>query len=154
MAHYLAPQPPGFGLPTFFNVDGVAGAAPAQNKREDVLLAQFAFMVMADAPTTDTDPAVLAAAKAVKLTGVTDAATVNAIRSLQADQKTVNPGTVVDGRVSPARAGYAYGSGQWTIVNLNDSMQHRFLDVWPRIDKIPTRPPELKEMVKRVLVGT
>jgi hypothetical protein len=149
----MAPKPPGFDLPTFFNVDGVVGAAPAQNTREDVLLIQFAFKVMADTPLAESNSGVLAAARQVKLTGVADAATVAAIRSLQADQKTVNPGTVVDGRVSPAKSGYAYGGGLWTIINLNNSIQHRHLDVWPRIDKVPSCPPELKDMVKRVLVG-
>ena len=49
MAHLLAPQQSKPTLPVFFNVDGVVGAAPAVNNREDVLLVQFAFTVMAGA---------------------------------------------------------------------------------------------------------
>jgi hypothetical protein len=59
---------------------------------------------------------------------------------------------VVDGRVSPAKGGYYYGA-LWTIVLLNKSVQSRHPEVWPRFDKLSNCPAELKEMVKRTLVG-
>src|ERR1700752_2576434 len=79
VAHLFAPQPGLTELPVFFNVDGVVGAPPAQNKREDVLLVQFIFETIAKNPVATTGPEVLAAAKAVQVTGNVDAATVNAI---------------------------------------------------------------------------
>jgi hypothetical protein len=41
----------------------------------------------------------------------------------------------------------------WTIVILNNSMQESFVDIWPRIDKIPGCPAELKQMVMRQVAG-
>ena len=154
MAHFLAPQPPDPQLPVFFNVDGAVGAAPAQNKREDVLLVQFVFYLIAKSPSPTIAPALLAAAQAVQLTGMADAATIKAIRVHQESKRQELPETVVDGRVSPAMGGgYSYGSGLWTITFLNNSVRNRHLDIWPRIDKIPGCPDELKQMVKRTVVG-
>jgi hypothetical protein len=153
MAHLFAPRPLNPELPMFFNVDGVVGAPPAQNKREDVVLVQFAFKLIADFPIATTNPEVLVAAKAVKITGTVDAATINAIRASQSGRAKDNPAKVVDGRVSPAKGGYSYGGAFWTIVRLNDSMQERLMDIWPRIDKLPSCPAELKTMVMREVVG-
>ena len=86
MAHLLAPPVYNSALPIFFNVDGVVGDSPARNLREDVLLVQFAFKVAADnaaTPTTDVEELMVAAAKAVPVTGSIDAATIKAIRTLQ-----------------------------------------------------------------------
>ncbi|MCE9530458.1 MAG: peptidoglycan-binding protein [Planctomycetes bacterium] len=153
MAHLVAPIPTVDELPCFFNVDAVVGAAPASNLREDVLLVQFAFKVIADSPRPSTRPEVLAAAKAVTVDGVVGPATINAIRVLQQKNKEFNSGTVVDGRVSPAKGTYSFGPALWTIIFLNDAIQDRFLNVWPRIDLIPSCPEELKRMVMRTVVG-
>ncbi|MDH3378526.1 MAG: hypothetical protein OEQ39_16425 [Gammaproteobacteria bacterium] len=155
MAIFSAPKPPHPQLPVIFNVSGVVGAAPAKNLREDVLLVQFAFKVIADLPPRTESPEVAAAAKAVKLTGIADTATINAIRALQqfrADSKH-NPSKVVDGRVSPARGGYNYGAAIWTIANLNNMVKNRAFDIWPRIDKIPGCPVELRQLVSREVTG-
>jgi len=106
MAHLLAPQPSHPSMPVFFNVDGVVGAAPAQNEREDVLLVQFILRVIAKSPDAMTEPQLQGA---VRVTGMIDPATINAIRALQTGFKKEMPGQVVDGRVSPARGGYTYG---------------------------------------------
>src|SRR5262245_15761533 len=136
MAHLLAPQPPHKELPVFFNVDGVVGAPPAENKREDVLLVQFIFTVIASSPEATTEPELVAAAKAVRVTGGIDPATINAIRAMQDSFKKEFPGQVADGRVSPAKDTYSYGSAKWIIAHLNNSLQNRHVNVWPRIDKI------------------
>jgi hypothetical protein len=151
MAHLFAPKIPDPELPVMFNVDGVVGANPAQNLREDVLLVQFAFEILGKEPLPTTPPEVLAAAKAVRPTGMIDKATINAIFVLQGALG--NPATVVDGRVSPVKGGYSYGSAMWTIVHLNNFMQNRHVDVWPRIDKIQGCPSELKQMVIRTVAG-
>ncbi len=154
MASLFAPQPPHFTLPVFFNVDQVVGAAPATNNREDVLLVQFYLKFCGQTPTATTPPVLTEAMKKVRVTGSMDPATINAIQTLQSERKraTQNPTKIVDGRVSPAR-GYKYGSANWTIAVLNDMVQNRKTDVWPRIDKIPGCPPELTQMVFRTLVG-
>ena len=151
MAHLIAPQPSHIELPVFFNVDGVVGATPAQNNREDVLFVQFCFHVIANNPISTTSPAVLAAAKQVQLTGTVDSATITAIRVIQ--QNSGNKNSVVDGRVSPAKGTYTYGAATWTIAHLNNSLQERHVDIWPRIDKIPGCPGELVQMVMRTVAG-
>jgi hypothetical protein len=154
MAHLLAPQQSKPTLPVFFNVDGVVGAAPAVNNREDVLLVQFAFTVMAGNRLPGTSEAFYQAACAVKMTGTIDQATINAITAMQMEVKKRYPQTIVDGRVSPSKGSYGYGAGGgMAITSINESVQHRNVDVWPRIDKIPGCPPELKQMVVRTVQG-
>lgn len=154
MAHMLAPLQTNPELPVFYNVDDVVGAAPAMNRREDVLLVQFIFKALGDKPSDNMTGEEIAKVKAVTVNGICDAATIEAIRMVQKKKKGGNPATVVDGRVSPARSGYTYsGNAAWTIAVLNNLLQDRNTDVWPRIDLIKDCPQELKEMVKRQVVG-
>lgn len=154
MAHLLAPQNSFPTLPVFFNVDNVVGAMPATNLREDVLFVQFAFVVIASSPSPIASPEFKAAVAAVKMTGVADAVTINAITAAQKESNRLGSSNVVDGRVSPAKGGYSYGGTLWTIVHLNESVQGRHIEIWPRIDLIPGCPSELKTMVVRTVQGT
>lgn len=149
MAYLFAPQPSDVKLPVFFNVDGVVGANPAQNTREDVLFVQFVFHLIAREPSPSTSPSLLAASKAVKVTGVIDQPTIGAILAFQQS----NPPLATDGRVSPAKVGYSYGPAFFTIALLNRSLRNRRPDIWPRIDRMPLCPGELKEMVVRTVAG-
>jgi len=151
MAHLFVPTPTLEDLPVFFNVDAVVGAQPAKNNREDVLLVQFAFNVIANNPVSTTKPEFLAACKQVKVTGIIDNETVSAIRVMQLKQS--HPGSIADGRVSPAKAGLSYGQAFYSIAILMNSLQNRNVDVWPRIDKIPGCPAELAAMVQRTVAG-
>jgi hypothetical protein len=148
MAYLFAPRPSFKELPVFYNVEGAVGAQPAMNQREDVLLVQFILSFIAKTPKPTYSQAMIAACNAVQLTGVADEATITAIREYQK----LTPGWTVDGRVSPAK-GYSYSGTMFAIVGLNDGLQNRAIDVWPRIDKIPGCPPELAQMVKRAVVG-
>ena len=140
MAHLLAPLETNAELPVFFNVSGVVGSTPAENKREDVMLVQFLFKMIADRPPANMTPEHRAIMRAVNVTGICDDATVEAIRLVQTKKKAVNPGIIVDGRVSSAKGSYAYsGGGTWTIAIINDLALGC--------------PPELKDMVRRQVVG-
>jgi hypothetical protein len=150
MAHLFAPQPSLENLPVFYNVDGAVGAQPAENRREDVLLVQFMLETIGRQPRSVTPPAAVEACKKVKATGVIDDATINAIRVFQ---KTDSHPATFDGRVSPARGGYGYGPAAFVIANLNNALQDRNVELWPRIDMIPNFPPELKDMVIRTVRG-
>jgi hypothetical protein len=153
MAYFYAPRPAGPDMPAFFNVNGVVGASPAQNHREDVLLVQFAFNLIRLRPLGTTTPAVLAAAKAVRMTGTIDTETVAAIRAVQENLKAKHPGEIVDGRVRPADGGVSVGKAVWAVRHLNGTIQTRFGDVWPRLDKIPGCPSEIQQMVRREVLG-
>jgi hypothetical protein len=154
MAHILAPKPADPALPVVFNVDGVVGAAPAMNLIEDVFLVQFAFNMIGEFPGSATPPDVVQASQLVVVNGIVDDETIAAIQTMQESmKKTESAAQVVDGRVSPAR-GYRYGAPVWTIIRLNNALQNRSRGFWPRIDKIPSCPGQLKEMVARVLVGS
>ncbi|MER3415799.1 MAG: hypothetical protein C4297_06250 [Gemmataceae bacterium] len=154
MAHIEMSKPRDEFLPVFYNVDGVVGAPPADNKREDVLLVQFFIVLIGRSPTPDIPPNVAAAFKAVQLTGVADAQTIAAIKAFQESNRQKRPNVVVDGRASPAKPGVAYAPGAaWTIVHLNLESKILHPDVWPRIDKIQGCPDDLKKMVERETVG-
>ena len=61
-------------------------------------------------------------------------------------------GTVVDGRISPARGGgISYGSANWLIAIINASVRKDFPQVWPRIDLLPDCPAALKPLIKNML---
>lgn len=152
MAFLCAPQPSRIELPVFYNVQGVVGAAPAQNLPEDVLFVQFAFETMGKRPVATSTPEFIEACKKVRVTGTIDKETIDAIRVFQTKHSTAN--AIVDGRVSPASSGYFYGpAGVYAIVAINDALQNRFIDIWPRIDKIPGCPAALSEMVIRTVAG-
>jgi hypothetical protein len=152
MAHLVARSEP--AIPVYYNIDGAVGAAPAANHREDVLLVQFAFAAMAASPMPDTTMEFYRAICEVRPTGTIDQATINAIKALQIEVKKVKPDTMVNGRVSPANVNCCGGGSAFTIKSLNESVQHGHIDLWPRIDKIPGCPLELKQMVVRTVQGT
>jgi hypothetical protein len=154
MAHILAPQSSDETIPVFYNVNGVVGAPPASNIREDVLLVQF-FINDTGKKGFTTAPELRKVLQAVRLSGAIDAATINAIEAWQKNLRVrhPNPGQVIDKRVSPAKGAYFYGPGMWTIVDMNRHVRAFNLSQWPRIDLIDGCPEELKQMVMRVLVG-
>lgn len=153
MAHLLTPKPAHAALPVFFNVDGVVGERPAENRQEDVFLVQFLINLVGSTPTAKTEPELVAAFRRVSVTGTIDQATIDAIRAYQQIRRnTDGPSQVVDGRISPAR-GYQFGSALYTIVLFNDMVQNRNTDIWPRIDKLPNCPGPLRTMVEREVVG-
>jgi hypothetical protein len=149
MAHFFVPLPHDLELPTCFNVDGVVGAAPAQNMREDVLLVQFLFRTWGFQPGSRA-PAARSLARSVTPTGTIDPVTIDTIFAFQ--RSDLMPGATVDGRVSVAK-GQNYGTAIYTIVQLNSLVQDRNLAIWPRIDGIPGCPAELVAMVRRTVVG-
>ena len=148
MAHLVASKRSSSNLPAFFNLDGDVGAQPAENHREDVLLVQFAFAAMASDPPPDTSKEFFVAAAAVRPTGNMDMATINAIKAMQIELRTLKPKVQVDGRLRPAKAEDGESD---TIIDLNESIQIRNTGVWPRIDKIAGCPMELKSLGLRAV---
>jgi hypothetical protein len=87
----------------------------------------------------------------VRATGICDEDTIDGIRPTQEHIRQSRPGTVVDGRVSPAR-GYSYGGGgSWIIVFLNIQMRLALSRVWPRLQDLADCPPQLKTRSQEVL---
>jgi hypothetical protein len=152
MAHLVARSEP--AIPVFYNIDGAVGAAPAANHREDVLLVQFAFAAMAASPMPETSMEFYRSVCEVRPTGTIDLATVNAIKAMQIEVKRSKPDTIINGRISPASGNCCCSGSSYTIMNLNEFVQHSHIDLWPRIDKIPGCPLELKQMVVRTVQGS
>lgn len=73
----------------FFAAPSLASLLEQDPKpREDVLLVQLAFSVIAKMPKPIASAELLEAAKAVQVTGAIDEPTINAIRVLQFERKT------------------------------------------------------------------
>jgi hypothetical protein len=150
--HVKAPEPPDPKLPIFFNVTASVGNQAANANRDDILLVQFLLRAIAEAI-----PATLPGGQGrrdrmlkVPLSGVIDPATIDGIRAWQEGAKEQFPATVVDGRVSSARA-YLYGGAMWTIVHMNAAFRAHFPTIWPRLQDHPRCPAPLRLRVPQVL---
>lgn len=150
--HVMAPQPADPKLPIFFNVDESVGRQGA-NHPEDVLLVQFMLRTVAEMTPSQSPQGESRRQRILQIpvTGFCDEATIDGIRAWQEARKETISGTVVDGRVSPAR-GYFYGGvGEWTIVDVNVFFRKLFSNVWPRLQDVPGCPPLLQARAPQVL---
>lgn len=155
---HLVSAPPNSDEGLLFNVDGAVGAPPATNKREDVLFVQFAIRTWRrnySGGVLEQDQGLMIASRDVWISGTADSSTIESIREWQLSQKRYFPGTIVDGRVSPMRHGrVSYGGAfgpDLTIMGLNRVLLDATVLDWPRIDRLPECPEELKQMMLRVL---
>lgn len=144
--HIIAPKPAERPFEMFFNVDAAVGHRGTAS-RVDVLLVQF--MIRKIGPHVN-KPALKARMTSVTLSGLNDDKTIDGIKAVQEHMRERMPGTIVDGRASPAR-GYRYGGGGWTIAVLNAGIKQHFSDVWPRLQDFPDCPGEVKEKVQDIL---
>jgi hypothetical protein len=80
----------------------------------------------------------------VPLTGSCDATTIAGIEAFQRSMKAKAPGTVVDGKMSQAKA-VSYGGGAWSIAQLNFFIRKSCQDKWPRLQDFPDCPALLKK---------
>jgi hypothetical protein len=127
-----------------FNVDAPVGLGSAG---EDVFLVQFLIRSMAESSPASISPEIIARMKNVPLNGFADDDTVDGIMAVQERMQAKNPGTIVDGRVSPAR-GEAYGPKEfWTIVTLNSTVRKNNLEKWPRLHEMKDCPDAVKNKV-------
>ena len=147
--YVFAPEPYDESLPMFFNVDGVVGVNGA-NATDDVALVQFLIRKAGErvppSRGVDRTPRYLA----VPLSGTCDPPTIDGIRAVQEDMREKFPGTIIDGRVSPAR-GLRYGPSPWTIVMLNGFCRKFCPEFWPRLFDAGDCPGPLIAAVKRRL---
>jgi len=140
---------PGPGDHLIFNVDAPVG--PGTGSTEDILLVQFLIRKVAE-KRLNAHPALKARMLKVPLSGVADAATVDGIKAAQEYLK-AEPGyggTVVDGRVSPAR-GISYGGGVWTICVLNNTVRDLYPELWPRLQDFDGCPVAVGAKAQKIL---
>lgn len=142
--HLFVPQ--GYGH-LVFNVDGKVGQN-CPNNPEDVLLVQFLLPKAVEKTPMDWERR--ERVNKVPTNGYCDDLTTDGIKAVQEHMREKNPGTVVDGIVSPAH-GVVYGEGAWTIVVLNTTIRENYPDVWPRLHDFPDCPGPLAEKVKKLL---
>jgi hypothetical protein len=134
---------------TIINVDATVEKGSAV---EDVLLVQFLLWLCGKHAPPTVPQAVKEKLLNVPRSGRADDATVEGIKALQTRMRVTHPETVVDGRVSPARAGGNYaGRVEWSIVTLNAFVRNHFLGKWPRLQDIPGCPEVVRARL-RVIV--
>lgn len=131
-----------------FNVDGKVGQN-CENHVEDVILVQYLLHKSVEKRMA-ADWERKARVLKVPMDGFCDEATVDGIKAVQENMRERNPGTVVDGIVSPAR-GVAYGEGVWIIVSLNSTVREDFPETWPRLQDFADCPSLLKAKVQELL---
>ena len=149
--HVLAPQPPNLEIPIFFNVNSSVGRGGANSNIEDILLVQFLIRKVGETASARVSADKKARMLKVQTTGTCGEDTIDGIKATQEHIRQGKPGTVVDGRVSPAR-GYDYGGGgSWIIVFLNMQMRLAFPRIWPRLQDFADCPPQLKAKFQEVL---
>lgn len=137
-------------LPIFFNVDSSVGQGGANSNQEDILLVQLLLKKAAERPPATVPASTTQRVARVTLSGTSDSATIDGIRAIQERMRERNPGTIVDGRVSPAR-GVSYGEADWTIVTLNTHCRRAFPEVWPRLQDFRDCPPQLRARFAQLL---
>ncbi len=113
-------QPRNRSVLIFFNIDVSVGKNGNNGDPDDVLLVQFLLkkngeLVPALSPQAIQDNEIM---KKVPQTGQIDQATIDGIIAFQTARKREHPGTIVDGRVSPA-SHYMYGGDYFTIAAMN-----------------------------------
>ena len=131
-----------------FNVDTHVGRN-CPNSTEDVLLVQF-LMRKAVSKTLMDRPALRQRVLRVQMSGTCDETTIDGIRAIQERMKEHNPGTIIDGRVSPAK-GAIYGDATWTIITLNSTVRNSYPETWPRLQDFDDCPVSLKQRVPSIL---
>ena len=147
MVHVLAPRPADPICPIFLNVDSNVGRNLSAEP-EDVLLVQFMLRKVGEVGSTAFSADQLALLRQVPLSGKVDNTTHDAIITWQ----TVG-GDQVDGVISVAR-GYMWGPKRWTIAQMNATINNRFHDIYPNIDRIPGCPAPLAKAVRSALAGS
>lgn len=152
MVHVMAPRPSNPRIPVFFNIDSHVGPGKP-NKADDVRLVQFCFKVLGTSTLGSIPPALKSQMASVRTDGTCDSQTCSTILEFQKWIKSSNPGTVADGIVSPSQGQSEYGSGRYTIVELNGSVKKRFPEKWPMLGQIPHCTAPLAAAARVALVG-
>jgi hypothetical protein len=155
MVLVLASRPYNPRVPVIFNVEGVVGAKPSANLPDDVVLVKAFLRMIGQAPTPTFDAAAIARFLAIQVSPTPDTALIEGIKAFQQAHHNKNPGQIVDGRMSPAKENYDYGTAVWSIVLLNNSMKipERFGAVWPCVHLAGNCHPLLKAVAKKAISG-
>src|SRR5262245_19751088 len=145
-------QPMNRGIPIFFNIDASVGKNGSNGNSDDVLLVQFLLKKNGELVPGVTPEGAQAneVMKKVPLTGQIDQATIDGITAFQAARKREYPGTIVDGRVSPATQ-YMYGGHFFTIAAMNGYIRKFAPQVWPRLHDFSDCPAILKVKIPQIL---
>jgi len=140
------------GIPIFFNIDVSVGKNGNNGNSDDVLLVQFLLKKNGELVPGDTPEGAQAneVMKKVPLTGQIDQATIDGITAFQTARRREYPGTIVDGRVSPATH-YRYGGHFFTIAAMNGYIRKFAPQVWPRLHDFSDCPAMLKVKIPQIL---
>ncbi len=131
MAHLMKTSPRHSLLPVLWNVDGSVGVGGV-NSAEDVYLVQYILNLTGKSPRIS-NVEIRAKLSALQVTGKCDAYTIECIKYGQTLAKEMQPGTVVDGRVSRASSSGTYSGGGYAIANFNLGYRRCYWENWPCI---------------------
>lgn len=142
------------GMSFYFNLTTPVGKGYPNARADDVSFVQFCFIAGA-ASALPPPPDVQKVWSQVKITGVTDEATLAGIRAWQAFRRQ-RFGAIVDadGIISVARTAsglYASGGMSYDIVHVNLVALVATASIWPRLDKDPRCTPALGAAIRQVL---
>lgn len=141
------------GSRVFLNVSGNVGPG-GPNHPDDVQLVQLGYQSMLLSPVNQKllSPAEREAFAKVKpgapYSGAADDPLTVAIRAHEASR-----GGAQDGHVSVARGGSYDGKHSFIVIALNNAIRDTMTRDFPRLDKHPQCPPELRISVMKILLG-
>ena len=125
------------------------------NKPEDVQLIQLAYACKASNPRSVLDPATRAIYAAV-VPGATYTGSPNDPLSIAIRTHQKQLGGIQDGVVSSMKSSSGMYSADkaWMLVALNNNIADVLGNQWPFIDRHPSCPPTLRDLVARVFTVT
>lgn len=125
------------------------------NKPEDVQLIQLAYACKASNPKSVMDPATRAIYAAV-VPGATYTGSPNDPLSIAIRTHQKQLGGIQDGVVSSMKSSSGMYSADkaWMLVALNNNIADVLGNQWPFIDRHPSCPPTLRDLVARVFTVT
>jgi hypothetical protein len=129
-----------------WNIDSSVGKAGQNSLRADVLYVQWYYKLAVAQAETPPDRKQLYGAVDVngRCSGRDDDPLVRAIMSHQ--RAIGHP--QVDGRVSVATGSGKIGASAFFVLRLGARIARMYPDLWPRLDKIPSCPPEVAEAAR------
>jgi hypothetical protein len=132
-----------------WNVDCSVGKGGQNKLRTDVLYIQWYYNLAANQGQTPPDRKEIY--RAVQLNGTCTGRDGDPlVTAITTHQRAINH-PQVDGRVSVATGSGMLGKQAFFVLRLGARIANMYPELWPRLDKMPSCPPEVAEAVKKTV---